>query len=316
MTDIEKSSDLNYEITDCSGVINHPVAIYLMKLNSKKSRRTMRCYLTTAVKSLNPANEVLTFNWNVISEATVRLMLNRIAKEHSPATVNTTLSALKGVAKVLWRRKILSNELYAEICDIKSFKGKRSGSGRMLERKEIRRLFDFLDKASDIRSVRDAALLSVMLGCGLRRSEAAGLKMEDFDLKARSFVVIGKGNKQKCCYLPPDCCKRLRKWLEFRGTDPGTLFYSLTRSGAIVEKGLTDQRVYAISQELCAKVKLKHFSPHDLRRTFASYLIDLGTDLITVRDLMGHASVSTTQIYDKRDEKRKQSASEKIDFAA
>lgn len=316
MKNFNAVNDFDYEIMDCSQVINHPVAVYLMKLNSKKSRRTMQCNLSLAVKSLKESNDVLTFNWGLLTEPLVRMMLARVAKDHSPATVNTVLSALKGVAKVLWRQKILSNELYAEIADIKSYRGTRKGSGRMLERQEIRCLFDYLDKVSDIRAVRDAAILSIMLGCGLRRSEIAGLKMEDIDLKERSFTVVGKGNKQKICYLPQDTLKRLTAWFEFRGTDPGFAFYSLKRDGSLVEKGLTDQRIYDIIKELCGEVKLKHFSPHDLRRTFASYLIDSGTDLITVRDLMGHASVATTQIYDKRDEKRKQSASEKVDFAA
>ena len=316
MKDFNAVDVFDYEVMGCSRVINHPVAIYLTKLNSKKSRRTMRCNLDLAVKSLKASNDVLTFNWSLLSESLVRMMLNRVAGDHSPATVNTALSALKGVAKVLWRQKVLSNESYAEIADIKSYRGTRKGSGRMLERREIRAIFDYLDKNSDIKATRDAALISVMLGCGLRRSEIAGLKMEDIDLKKHSFAVIGKGNKQKICYLPEDCFKRLKLWLEYRGSDPGFLFYALKRDGSLVEKGLTDQRVYDIMRELCAAVKLKRFSPHDLRRTYASYLIDSGTDLITVRDLMGHASVATTQIYDRRDEKRKQSASEKIDFAA
>ena len=304
----------NYNLEE---LINHPVSIYLMKLNSLKSRRTMQSNLALAVKVLNPANDVLKFNWQLLSESLIIMMLNAIAKNHSPATVNATLSALKGVAKALWRQKVLSSEDFAAINDIKRFRGKRESRGRMLERDEISRLFNYLDASASPRNARNAAICSLLLGCGLRRSEIITLSLADFDFTDHSFIVTGKGNKEARCFLPEDCCKRVREWLEYRGTDAGPMICTIDKNGEIYpDKGLTDQRIYAIIKDLCNKLNFKNFSPHDLRRTYGSYLLDLGVDLVTVRDLMRHSSVSTTQIYDKRDDERKRKASGKVDFAA
>jgi len=92
------------------------------------------------------------------------------------------------------------------------------------------------------------------------------------------------------------------------------LLYRIRKGGKIILERLTDQAIWVILEKRFQKAKVKPFTPHDLRRTFAGEMLDAGVDLVTVQHLMGHASPVTTSRYDRRDEKTKMEAATKIHF--
>ncbi len=95
---------------------------------------------------------------------------------------------------------------------------------------------------------------------------------------------------------------------------PGPLLYRIRKGGHIVPERLTDQAIWVILEKRLTQARVKPFTPHDLRRTFAGEMLDAGVDLVTVQHLMGHASPVTTSRYDRRDEKSKMEAATKIHF--
>ncbi len=231
------------------------------------------------------------------------------------ATVNTYLSALKGVAKEAWMLRLMDVESFQHIRAVRNLRGSRLPSGRALPQGEIRALFAVCEADRSCLGARDAAMLAVILGCGLRRSEVVSLDLRDVVTQDRALRVLGKGNKERLAYVPAGAWQRLQIWIdEIRGETPGPLFTRIRRFGDVTLNRLTDQAVYHILQVRQGQAGITKCSPHDLRRTFATAMLDNGEDLITVKDAMGHASVTTTQQYDRRGEQRLQDARDRLNL--
>lgn len=148
------------------------------------------------------------------------------------------------------------------------------------------------------RAQRDTALLELLYASGARVSEAVGLTTERIEPRLRVVTLIGKGNKTRVVPLGERSRKSLELWLaEGRLTRPGARERSevfLTRSGNPMDRVTAWRRVRAAALAVGIRTKL---SPHSLRHSFASHLLEGGADLRAVQELLGHASVRTTEIY-------------------
>ena len=163
------------------------------------------------------------------------------------------------------------------------------------------------------------ARLAVMLGafCGLRRIEMTRINLKtDLEENAEGMVlhVHGKGNKERRVAVADAVWERLAVWLEARAGDPcPNVFLAVRRYGRIsTGHSITSSAVYQILKTRSSQSGVEDFSPHDLRRTFATRLLGAGTDINLVRKAMGHASVLTTQRYDKREDEEVEEATRKI----
>jgi integrase/recombinase XerC len=149
--------------------------------------------------------------------------------------------------------------------------------------------------------IRDRALLELLYGSGLRVSEACGLDVGDLDLRARTVRVFGKGRKERLCPMNPACVAALQRWLErrgellarpVRGQDPSALFLN-HRGGRLTSRSVArhlDRTVLQLALQ-------RKVSPHALRHSFATHLLAGGADVRVIQELLGHASLSTTQKY-------------------
>lgn len=303
----EKANEL---ITSSQASLDNPVLSYLMSYKSKNSRRSMASNLKLAISVLDgyQSSDLLSFPWQILKPAVVKLILFKLRNTHEPATIRAVRVSLLGVCKCLWYQDLLTDKEYKEIRDVRPDFAVRKPKGRMLSKEELKALFLQFADPKTLADLRDAAILSLLVECGLRREECASMLYERLDLEDRSFSIIGKRDKERICYLPDSTYLYLSDYLKERGDDLGALFYSLNKKGEFSYKGITAQGIYKIVKERAQHAGIKDFTPHDLRRTFASNLIDANFDLITVRDLMGHSSVTTTQNYDRRGEDRKRRA--------
>lgn len=293
----------------------NPAQAYLLSLNSLRSRQTMTSFLNIVARMLG-AGSLSDCCWGALRRHHV-LALTEMLRDagRAVATVNTYLSALKGVASEAWMLKLMDVESWQHIRAVRQVRGSTLPRGRALKREEIRALFAVCEADAGSIGVRDAALLAVILGCGLRRSEAVALSYEDIQPADRALKVLGKGNKERLAYVPDGAWQRLQFWVDqVRGEAPGALFPRIRRHDVVTENRLTDQAVYHILQVRQQQAGIEKCAPHDLRRTFATALLDNGEDLITVKDAMGHASVTTTQKYDRRGENKLRNARDKLDL--
>jgi len=155
---------------------------------------------------------------------------------------------------------------------------------------------------------RDAAMLAI-LTAGLRRSEVVNLDNSDFDATTRALTIRGgKGRVERVTYLPNGVTRAVTDWLAIRGNAPGPLLYPLNKAKRIIVRRMSEQAVMFALQRRATLASVATFSPHDLRRTFISDLLDAGADIVTVQKLAGHASPSTTSKYDRRGEAAKRQA--------
>ncbi len=267
--------------------------------------------LRVVVGIVSPGSTIETFPWPTLGFQHVTAIRSRLAESYAPTNANKILAALRGVLRAAFALGQMSAETYTRAVSVKSVRGDRVVRGRAVAQDELRAMFGCCNTTTPA-GARDAALLAVAYGAGLRRHEVVGLDLSGYDRRAGILIVRGKGNKERKAFITNGSRSALETWLAIRGDVQGALFFPVNKSNRIESRRMTDQAVYMILRRLAAKAKVERFRPHDLRRTFISDLLDLGADLSTVQALAAHANVSTTARYDRRGERTRRRAAELI----
>jgi integrase/recombinase XerC len=139
---------------------------------------------------------------------------------------------------------------------------------------------------------RDAAIMELFYGSGLRLSELAALNVADLDFFTETVRVTGKGRKDRIVPVVEPAIKAIRQYLKEAGVESGPLFLSKLR------KRISSRSIWLLLKKYSSKTSIRfQISPHKLRHSYATHLLDGGADLRSVQELLGHASLSTTQIY-------------------
>jgi site-specific recombinase XerD len=250
-------------------------------------------------------------DWSALRYQHTAAVRSVLADLYAPATANKMLAALRGVLREAWRLGQVSAEDYHRAADLPSVRGSTPPRGRALDGEELGQLFARCALDNSPAGLRDAAMLAVLYGCGLRRSELVALDVTDYVAKDGALRVrSGKGNKARTNYATGGARNALEAWLKARGKAVGPLFCPVNKAGKITVRRLTDQAVRKVLLKRAREAGVEHFSPHDLRRTMIGDLLDAGADISTVQRLAGHANVTTTARYDRRGEVAKRKAAE------
>ena len=279
-----------------------PALMYLGELHTEYSKRTMRSALNLFAR-WGGAESLLDVEWAKLTPVAVSsFMRQQLSAGKSAVSVNLYLCALKGVAKAAWQLELLNHDALDRIRSIKQVRVSRLPVGRSLSYAESAALLSAA-AGDDPQKIRDRAILTLFLGCGLRRAEICSLQMDKVDLFDGTIQLIGKGNKERKAFLTPDMQKTLAAWLDVRTDVPGYLFGNFTVSRRLrLDRPVNPSSLSRILKKYCDVAGVDPVTPHDLRRTFATRLIDKNVDLVTVKNLMGHASITTTSLYDRRGE--------------
>ena len=293
-----------------SGLADHPAALYLARL-APSSRQTLACVLGGVARTLSAGRHTLwTLPWHQVRYPQMAALRSHLAQAYAPATANLYLTAVRGVLAECWQLGLLSAEEKARAVSLPSVRGERLPAGRAVVVGELRALLRACAQDAGPAARRDAALVGVLYGSGLRRAEASALDLADLDLEGGSLAVRhGKGNKARRVYLASGGAELLAGWLSVRGDGDGPLFVAVLKSGKVTQDRLAPQSVRYVLQKRARAAGIKDFSPHDLRRTFVGDLLEAGADIATVQKMAGHASVTTTARYDRRGEGAKRKAS-------
>ena len=195
------------------------------------------------------------------------------------------------------------------INEVKRVRVKKLPSGRKLLEREIKALIAACKRDKTIAGKRDLAVITLMLSTGLRRSEVVSLNIEDYNSRNGELTVkAGKGNKQRLVFIQVDARQLIKHWLKCRGKSAGQFFYPINNKIAIVQRKMTTQSLYDLIKKRSVEANIVHCSPHDLRRTFVTRLLESGIDINTVRQLAGHSDIQTTARYDLRDDREQRRA--------
>jgi site-specific recombinase XerD len=290
----------------------HPAGVYLSGLG-EGSRRTIRYSLNTIASVLTQGEcDAYTIDWSKLRyhhTAAVRVALRQ---NLAPVTANKMLSALRRVLLEAYRLNLMEATDYQKAVDFPNIQAESEPRGRALEESEIAALLATCDEESAF-DIRDAAILAILRGTGMRRSELVKLELSDLDV-ARGELSIRKGKRGKSrkVYLPSEAISFVDKWLSIRGNAPGALLCRIRKGGHLHLGRMHPDAIWRILQKRAALAGLESFSPHDFRRTFCSDLLDAGIDIVTVQKLAGHASPVTTAKYDRRGEETKRSAVQRL----
>ncbi|MBU1184846.1 MAG: site-specific tyrosine recombinase XerD [Pseudomonadota bacterium] len=208
-------------------------------------------------------------------------------------TVNRALAALRGFYKYLLREKKVDSTPIAHIELARVW----SRLPDVLSREEMGLLLAQPDSATPA-SVRDSAMLELMYATGIRVSELVGLTVNSINWQVGYLVAMGKGGKERIVPMGQMAYDQVKRYLNgarpllLKGGESDILF--LNRSG----EGLTRQGLWKIVKKYAAKANLaKKVHPHTFRHSFATHLLEGGADLRSVQIMLGHADISTTQIY-------------------
>lgn len=211
---------------------------------------------------------------------------------NNASTINKKLSALRSFFRYALKRKLVEKDPAHAVVGLK----KPKPLPQFVREGEMDRLLDNVEWGDDYKNVRARTLLLLLYETGLRRSELTGLDDGDIDFETSQLKVTGKRNKQRIVPFGPELAETLRKYVIVRDEqvkgDCDALFLS--------DKGhrMTGQQVYEIVHRyLTGATSLKKRSPHVLRHSFATAMLNNGAGLESIRKLLGHESVSTTEIY-------------------
>jgi site-specific recombinase XerD len=215
------------------------------------------------------------------------------ARSYSPKSIRRKLSALRTFYRFV---KLIGRRDANPALEVPSPKIGRSLPKALSVRDVEKLLATSLAGRSDVLRLRDRALLEVLYGSGIRRSELIGLDLEDVDLERRQMrVVSGKGNKDRSVLLTTAAADAMRAYLAHRPRSAETAFF-LSRNG----RRLSDSSLYKIFRIFVALSGIDpSATPHTMRHSFATHLYENGADLLTIKELLGHESLATTQVYTK-----------------
>lgn len=231
-----------------------------------------------------------------------QLFLNRYKDERERPlgvkTQNYHMIALRAFLKYLVKQDI--ETLAPEKIDLKKIPERIVDS---LTRDEMDRLFEAIDLSKKT-GLRDRAILETLYSTGLRVSELTSLNRSQVDLERREFAIRGKGDKPRIVFLSERCVKWIRMYLTDRTDNWEPLFISFGRNRDDEELSLGEKRrltPYSVQTIVRQASKIaglgKKVTPHVIRHSFATELLHNGADIRAVQDMLGHASITTTQIY-------------------
>ena len=236
--------------------------------------------------------EVLDYKSVVYSDLRFFLMYLKDEKKDKNSSIDRKLSSLRGFYQYLANEGIVSNNVFSLLNGPK----KEKKLPRYFEYNELESLFEVCDLSNAL-GQRDRLILEMLYATGVRVGELVSIKVFDINFSSRTILILGKGNKERIVPYG-DYCEEILKlylkdgYLSLNNQNSPYLFLN-ARGGRLTERG-----VRYLLEEIIKKTSVqKNISPHMIRHSFATHLLNQGCDLMTVQKLLGHESIKATQIY-------------------
>lgn len=231
----------------------------------------------------------------VVEEYRTHLATLRLA----PSTINVRLSAIRKLASQAADGGLLSSEVAIGIQNVKGARKLGVRVGNWLTKEQASQLLHAPDP-NTLKGKRDRALLALLLGCGLRRTELANLTFDHVQQRDGRWVLpdlVGKGGRIRTVPLPAWVKCAVDVWTEAAGLAEGNVFRALNKKGTMWGQGVTAKVIWWVVLRYAKPLGTPKLAPHDLRRTCAKLCRAAGGDLEQIQLLLGHASIQTTEQY-------------------
>ncbi len=264
-----------------------------LKYQKNYSDYTILSYKEDIVEYLNfIQSESLSFKTIQYSDIRFYLMYLKDTKKDDNSSINRKLSSLRGFYKFLANEKIVESNVFSLVNGPK----KSKKLPRYFEYNELEEMFLVPDKKTPL-GQRDLLILEMLYATGVRVGELVGMKVSDIDLGNKTILILGKGNKERYVTYGEYCEDALKLYLNDGRNALNTQnsdYVFLNHNGGV----LTERGVRYLLNQIIQKTSIhKNISPHMIRHSFATHLLNQGCDLLTVQKLLGHESIKATQIY-------------------
>lgn len=234
-----------------------------------------------AIHDLNQATHEMIRSW------VVQLMDNG----YEPRSVNRKISAVKAYYRYLLKKKMIAKNPASAVRALRT----PSRLPKYLNQEELTDHLADDSGGKDFRTVRDFLVLDILYSTGIRRSELINLKLADIDLGTGTVKILGKRNKERLVPLSKEMTVVIRRYLEMRekSFNADSPYLILTNKGSKAYP----EFIYRIVKKQLSGFRGAAKSPHVLRHSFATHLLNNGADLNVIKELLGHADLSATQVY-------------------
>lgn len=237
-------------------------------------------------------SEGLEFKNIVYSDIRFYLMYLKDNKHDDNSSIDRKLSSLRGFYKYLANNNIVQTNVFSLVNGVK----KAKKLPRFFEYNELEELFNACNLDNAL-GQRDRLILEMLYATGVRVGELVNIKIEDIDESSRTILILGKGNKERYVTYGDYCSEILDLYLKegyakLNINNSPYLFLN-SKGGRISDRGIR----YILDQIIKKTSIKKNISPHMIRHSFATHLLNAGADLLSVQKLLGHESIKATQIY-------------------
>lgn len=224
------------------------------------------------------------------------------------ATIRSYMHAVRGIARACFRARLMAMEDYHHILEVSFPRGRNMvGRGRAVEDDYRDRLISVCMQDERVQGVRDAAIIALLFGSGVRRAEVAGLFAKNLNIEQGLMQLRVKGGNTVNRYIQAWALPYLLDWRRVRvskGLYDGSFFCGVRKNGKLTTAPLTGRGIFWLMEQRSIEAGLPFlFRPHDARRTMGTRMIEEYGEL-TAQTVLGHQNLSTTKIYDKRSEQR------------
>lgn len=274
--------------TDINQYLEYIQQVRNLSINTVKSYSRDLAKLSSYFKSINISS------YGEVDESVCSGWIGSLYQnDNNPRTIHRHLSAAKGFFKFLKKSDVIQSSAFELISAPKV----SSHLPEVLSPEDVEQLLNFRPENSI--EIRDLALIELMYSSGLRVSEVASINLADFEEEMTFLRVMGKGSKVRLAPIGRYAISAINNWIEerqkFSGIDTPALFINL-KGGR-----LTVRSIQLRLEKISIKQGLPRVNPHMLRHSFATHMLESSGDLRTIQELLGHSSLSTTQIYTKLD---------------
>ena len=233
-----------------------------------------------------------------------KALINRYVKflrslKHSSANINQKLSAIRKLASEAEDNNLLDSKIANGIRAVKGVPQRGRRTGNWLTREEAQMWLNAPD-VKTLKGTRDRAILSVLIGCGLRRAEVAILSVSHIQQREGRWAIVdivGKRDKNRTVPMPSWAKSAIDAWAYSAKIEEGFIFRRVNKGDNLMGENLTEQAIYNVVVHYAEKLKNQDIAPHDLRRTFAKLAHKGGSPIDQIQLSLGHDSINTTEKY-------------------
>lgn len=278
----------------------NPAQLYIASLNTRQSRQTGVEAMKRLLKVFGHQDaDWWTFPWWKMTAQETTIAREALLQAYRPSTVRLTICAMRQILMQCYRLELMSAEAYQRAILLPKIKAKSAPAGRMLDPDEIRCLDAHINTLGGDYGAMVAAVFALGLGGGLRREELATVRVDTLADDGLSILFVGKGSIERDQPLPTWASVCVRRWLAVRGERSSGTMFLRTQGRFLKDREPSVWSIWSLIVDTGKAAGVADFTPHDLRRTFASQMLDLG-DLPLTQQAMAHESSATTARYDRR----------------